>query len=113
MSSFGVKDKFTNNVDTIISFVEENEDEGGFHIWAGGHYEDIFDGTLTREKIAAKPVKCVLADSQRHLRIGYDLTAGHLTIKQQGVKTDKLPPARKIQGICQSEIVNNNTTDQR
>ena len=49
VSNFGVKDKFTNNIDTIISLVEENEDEGGFHIWAGGHYEDIFDGTLTRE----------------------------------------------------------------
>ena len=49
VSNFGVKDKFTKNVDTIISLVEENEDEGGFHIWAGGHYEDIFDGTLTRE----------------------------------------------------------------
>ena len=113
MASFGVRDKFTNNVDTIISLVEENEDEGGFHIWAGGHYEDIFDGALTREQIAAKPVKCVLSDSQRHLSIGYDLTAGHLILKLQGVATDKLPAAKKIQGICQSKTVNTNTTDQR
>ena len=50
---------------------------------------------MTKERLAAKPIKYVLKGTQRYLSIGYDLAAGHLTIKLEGVDAVKLPPPIK------------------
>ena len=50
---------------------------------------------MTKERLAAKPIKYVLKGTQRYLSIGYDLAAGHLTIKHEGVDAIKLPPPTK------------------
>ena len=50
---------------------------------------------VTKERLAAKPIKYVLNGTQRYLSIGYDLAAGHLTIKLEGVDAVKLPPPIK------------------
>ena len=105
--------KYQDNRDIKFELRDRIPQYNCLEIWLNGKIVDEIKEELKREAIAAKPVKRVLKDGQVHLSIGYNLAAGHLTIKQQGVSTDKLPPARKIQGICQSEIVNNNTTDQR
>ena len=46
---------------------------------------------MTKECLAAKPIKYVLKATQRYLSIGYDLAAGHPTIKHEGVDAIKLP----------------------
>ena len=50
---------------------------------------------MTKERLAAKPIKYVLNGTQRYLSIWYDLAADHLTIKHEGVDTMKLPPPTK------------------
>ena len=48
-----------------------------------------------------------------HLSIVYDLFAGHLTMKWQGIDAEKLPPVKQILQICQNKIVDNDTAEQR
>ena len=50
---------------------------------------------VTKERLAAKPIKYVLNGTQRYLSIWYDLAADHLTIKHEGVDAVKLPPPTK------------------
>lgn len=64
---------------------------------------------MTKESLAAKPIKYVLTDSQRHLSIGYNLAAGQLTLKNQGVDVEKLPPVALNSQICQHKIVDTST----
>ena len=55
----------------------------------------IEDNSVTKESLAAKPIKCVLKDEQRYLSIGYDLGLKRLTIKYFGVDPEKLPVKKK------------------
>ena len=60
----------------------------------------IEDPTVTSESLAAKPIKHIVAASQRHLRIGYNLAKKSLTLKYFGLDPEKLPLVRKNLMIC-------------
>ena len=62
---------------------------------SNGHNDPRSIPGVTKERLAAKPIKYVLNGTQRYLSIGYDLAAGHLTIKHEGVDAIKLPPPIK------------------
>ena len=63
--------------------------------------------------MAEKLFKHVLEYNQKHLSIGFDKGAGHLTLKQEGVDATKLPQAEKDLQIYKHKIVDNSTVDQR
>ena len=73
----------------------------------------IPDNSVSKDRLAAKPVQYVLKDSQRQLSIGYDLAAGHLTLSHEGIDAEKLPPVAKDLQIYQSKIVDTSTSDTR
>ena len=54
---------------------------------------------VSEEGLATRPLKYQLNKSQMQLSIGYDLAAGHLTLKCEGLDAAKLPPAWKSQEI--------------
>ena len=112
-STCGIIDKHNDyNADIKVRLIE-HEEVGGLDVVVDGHRERE-DGTkqgdptsyeahkvprsipgVTKERLAAKPIKYVLNGTQRYLSIGYDLAAGHLTIKLEGVDAVKLPPPIK------------------
>ena len=59
-----------------------------------------------------KPVKYV-TEQGMYLSIVYDLLAGHLTMKWQGLDAEKLPPIKEILQICQNKIIDSDTREQR
>ena len=90
-SNFGIKDKNTpENLDIKIKH-EGDADSGNIRVYLDGSVEAIVYGTWTKERLAAKPLKCTLMKSQRYLSIGYDLVADHLTMRYQGIESAKLP----------------------
>ena len=81
-----------------------------------GHYDPFVRSIddVTKESLAAKPLKFVLQSNQKYLSIGYDLVGGHLTLKQQGVEVEKLPPVPAAEAvICQNKMVDTSTADMR
>ena len=66
---------------------------------------------VTKESLAEKPLKIVLQDSQKYLSIGYDTANGRMTLMQQGVDAEKLPPVPEFDQICHSKIVDSKTPD--
>jgi len=109
-STCGIIDKHNDyNADIKVRLIE-HEEVGGLDVVVDGHRERE-DGTkqgdqpypdiprsipgVTKERLSAKPIKYVLKGTQRYLSIGYDLAAGHLTIKLEGVDAVKLPPPIK------------------
>ena len=109
-SSCGIIDKHNDyNADIKVRLIE-HEEARGLDVVVDGHRERE-DGKkqgddtsndynrsipgVTKERLAAKPIKYVLNGTQRYLSIGYDLAAGHLTIKLEGVDAVKLPPPIK------------------
>ena len=69
---------------------------------------------VTKESLAARPINYVVQSNQKYLRIGYDLAGGHLTLKQQGVEVEKLPPVPAAEAvICQNKMVDTSTADMR
>ena len=62
--------------------------------------------------LAAKAIKHI-TKSGMHLSIAYNLLAGHLSMKRQGVDVEKLPPVKPCLQICQNKIVDMDTPDQR
>ena len=112
-STCGIIDKHNDyNADIEVRLIEY-EEARGLDVVVDG-YREREDGTkkvddmgydgrndprsipgVTKERLAAKPIKYVLNGTQRYLSIGYDLAAGHLTIKLEGVDAVKLPPPIK------------------
>ena len=112
-STCGIIDKHNDyNADIKVRLIEHKK-VGGLDVVVDGHRERE-DGTkqgdktdtlheprsilvpgVTKERLAAKPIKYVLKGTQRYLSIGYDLAAGHPTIKHDGVDVVKLPPPTK------------------
>ena len=80
-------------------------------IYVEGWVEIIRDDTMSKKRLAAKPVKYALKDSQRHMSIGYNLEADHLTMRYQGVDADKLPRPQQCLEICRNKIVDSSTAD--
>ena len=68
---------------------------------------------MTKASLAEKPLKYVQADNEKYLSIGFNLKADHLTLKQQGVDAEKLPPVERLIQICQNKIVDYTTNDTR
>jgi len=116
-STCGIIDKHNDyNADIKVRLIEHeevNEEVRGLDIVVDG-YREREDGTkkvddmswngrndprsipgVTKERLAAKPIKYVLNGTQRYLSIWYDLAADHLTIKHEGVDAMKLPPPTK------------------
>ena len=112
MSIYGIIDKYNYLAEIKVRLIEHIK-VGGLDVVVDGHREredgkkqgDVinYDGRndprsipgVTKERLAAKPIKYVLKGTQRYLSIGYDLAAGHLTIKHEGVDAIKLPPPTK------------------
>ena len=112
-STCGIIDKHNDyNADIKVRLIE-HEEARGLDVVVN-NYREREDGTkkvdntiisgkndprsipgVTKERLAAKPIKYVLKGTQRYLSIGYDLAAGHLTIKLEGVDAVKLPPPIK------------------
>ena len=74
----------------------EHKELGGIDIMVDGQRENgagfgdelfhdklrsIPDNSVSKDRLAAKPVQYVLKDSQRCLSIGYDLETGQLSMK--------------------------------
>ena len=113
-STCGIIDKHNDyNADIKVRLIE-HEEVGGLDVVVDGHREredgtkqgDVLTGSkaeevprsirgVTKERLAAKPIKYVLKGTQRYLSIGYDLAVDHLTIKHEGVDAIKLPPHTK------------------
>ena len=68
-----------------LDIIVDGMDEGNKGEWT----RTIKD--ITKESLAEKPIKYMLLDSQRFLNIGYNMMAGHLTMKLLGVDATKLP----------------------
>ena len=98
-------------IDIIIDGKRENSSRGGDDTHSDTTRS--IPGRITREFLAAKPIKYALKDGQRWLCIGYDLAAGHLTMKHHGIDAKKLPTAAKSLQICQNKTVDTSTNDIR
>ena len=111
-SIYGIIDRYNYLAEIKVRLIE-HEEARGLDVVVDG-YREREDGTkkvddmgpngrndprsipgVTKERLAAKPIKYVLNGTQRYLSIGYDLAAGHLTIKLEGVDAVKLPPPIK------------------
>ena len=55
----------------------------------------------------------MLKASQRHLRIGYDMVKGHLTMDYQGIVAERLPPVMKSREIFHHKVVDTSTAKAR
>ena len=113
-STFGIEDKFTDNVEVKLELME-NPEYGGILISVNGGEERkrIEDPSVTKERVAAgKPIKHVTKRGW-HLSFHFDWKAGHLTMKHQGVNAEKLPPVIPSQQICRNKIVDTETPDLR
>ena len=68
---------------------------------------------VTKESLAEKPLKVVLKDSQKYLSIGYDMAKQHMTLMQEGVDVELLPPVPECDLICHSKVDDERSTDKR
>ena len=68
---------------------------------------------MTNESLADKPLKIVLKESQKYLSIGYDMAEQHMTLKQQGVAIELLPPVPECDEICHSKVDDDSSLDKR
>ena len=127
-SHYGIKHKRTGNMDIKIRLAEENGidifiDGLGENRCSSGSYIDpmmavqvrrtISDRYVTKESLAAKPVKHVLEKSQSHISIWFDLAADHLKLNYEGMGADKFPAVEKKLQICQNKIVVESNADYR
>ena len=115
-SGYGIIDKRLNNVDIKLVLVEAGENrniKSGLDITVDGQRingsrkkesgirltERRSISGVSKEDLAAKPLKYVLGKNQWHLSIGFDLEAGHLTMKLEGTDAARLPPFWKSKEI--------------
>ena len=90
-TSFGIIDKYNENTD--ISLIDARQTYvKSIEIIINGQTEKMIDNQ-SNEALAAKPVKRVTKHGM-YLSIGYNLLAGHFTLKQQGHDAEKLPPVK-------------------
>ena len=103
-------DKYTENLDVrLVLWLGSRE----LAIWINGQCEKrIEDRSLTKDKLARKPIKYVTR-FQRYLSIWFDLTADHLMMKFNGVNVLKLPAPELSPEIHRHKIVDTTTADQR
>ena len=113
-STFGIQDKFTDNVEVKLKLWENHPELAGIYIDVNGEEEKkIPDQSITKERVAAaKPIKHV-TELGWHLGIHFNLQAGHWTLKHLGVDAEKLPPVVQSQQIFRNQIVDTDTPDQR
>ena len=103
-------DRYTDNVDIKLTLYENKD----ISITIDGQWNKIADPSLSKKRLAVRPVRYVHQGSQRYLSIGYNLVAKHLTLKQHGVDAEKLPPVpAKIPEICYNKIVDTSNGDSR
>ena len=94
MSSFGLKDRCTQNLDIRLLLWEGKYVD----VFVNGQKEKRFRGQ-SKEQLAAKPVK-YLTRFGRYLSIGFDKLAGHLSMKHQGIDAENLPLVKPSLQIC-------------
>ena len=89
LSEFGVKDRKTANVNIIITLrVEENSKY--MIVEVNGNKKWIKDESLSKERLADKPVK-LMTECGRHLSISSNPKTAQLTLKHNGDDVEKLP----------------------
>ena len=71
----------------------------------------IEDTTMTKGSLAAKPVRHVVANSQRYLCIWYDLGQDRLMLKYFGFDAEKLPVVPQEVLICYHKMVDTTTNE--
>ena len=105
MSSFGVQDDQTYNVDIEVTLFI-NPHNGGILIKINGELKHkIVNKSLDLKQIAAsKPIRLVTY-MDTHLSIVYDLAADKWILKQHGVNVEKLPAAKSSLEIFQNKII--------
>ena len=93
ISSFGVIDRYSDNVDTEVTLFV-NPSFGGILIKVNGQLESkILNTSLNLKMLAAsKPIRLVTY-SGTCLSLVYDLAEDRWIMEQEGVSIDKLPPA--------------------
>ena len=71
-----------------------------------------FSGSKYFKWVKKKPFKWVTSDGW-YLSIDFDINAGHMTMKCQGVDAEKLPLAKQDEHIFRNKIVDIDTPEQR
>jgi len=109
VSEFGFKDRKFFNVNIRISLW----DGEAVRVVVDGYEEKQFnDKSLSRKRLAAKPLK-LITQSGRHLSISYNLKTAQLTLKHNGDDVESLPQVVKVLQICRNKIKHSKTSDQR
>ena len=110
-SSFGLKDRYTENLDIKLELVEHVL--SGIIIWFNGRKEKLIDDdSIRKEKLAAKPFKFRTRHG-RYLGIGFDLVARHLILHFNGVDVSTLPVPELSLDIHRNKLEDKTIAGQR
>ena len=113
-ANYGIKQAGENHDIKVVCGVSGDlQAEQGIHIRINGEWELGAAPGQTFDTLAAKSKKIFIRKIQMFIRVGYDKDKDQLTLKFQGIWSNKLPRTPKKLRICQHRVIHNASSKTR